>query len=873
MKVVFKICLLAFLSLLDLQAHSQNFNWASSVFNTAASTSGSAVSTASAIDRLGNMYVAGKSVGPVQIGSQTINVADSVVRYSIIKYSAAGAILTVLPIITTASAFNDEFYISDIETDTSGNIYATGNFVDSITISGAGANAMLGFRDFFVAKWNTSGTLQWVTTGTGTGHKISRSLCTDMAGNVFISGDYNGISTFGQTTLPAFNFEALSFVVKLSPAGTILWAKGSVNSAGGSSRAYTIGADMAGNIYVQGSFSNSISWGNVSLTAALPGTGSATTYWVKLNTAGDVINGFAFTAPDPNNHPASMVVDQFGNSYLANGFANIIDLGGVTIDAIFSDAVFVAKYDPSGVLQWTNVLQKANTLTSFTSNNLALDQQNKLYLAGNFSGQINADNFFVGNAGNGFDAFAAAFDTYTGSAIWVLQSQNATLISGNRIAASQTGQVGITGVFLNGTAQFDSSTVSAPNLAFPSFYIARIGQSFNTISGKIFVDTNANSLLDAGEVPLQNTPVVVEVNQGAAAFTSSSTGNYYALTGDGTNTVTIPNPPPYYTVVSAPPAVVNFPGIGLIADGFNFALQPIANQQDLQVFVTQLMPVRPGFTATVRVTYKNIGTVPIPSGSVSLAFDPLLTYLSSQPAGTLTGSVVSWSYVNLLPGQSRNVNIVLSVPASATIGDTVNFTAGILPVTGDVTPADNSETIMPAVTASFDPNKMEVNMNAITPVQLQTGEWLYYTIHFQNLGTDTAFTVMLRDSLPVSQLNMGTIQMVAASHNHVWSISPVGIVNVVYNSIKLPHQGINSIGSHGFARFRIKPKTGLVVGEIIPNQAKIYFDYNPYIATNTATTEVKQPSGISAIARRGSWKAPSCRPAGPSRSDGVPVPP
>ena len=37
--------------------------------------------------------------------------------------------------------------------------------------------------------------------------------------------------------------------------------------------------------------------------------------------------------------------------------------------------------------------------------------------------------------------------------------------------------------------------------------------------------------------------------------------------------------------------------------------------------------------------------------------------------------------------------------------------------------------------------------------------------------------------------------------------------------------------------FRIKPRAGYAVGDIIPNTASIYFDYNPAIVTNTFNTE------------------------------------
>ena len=41
----------------------------------------------------------------------------------------------------------------------------------------------------------------------------------------------------------------------------------------------------------------------------------------------------------------------------------------------------------------------------------------------------------------------------------------------------------------------------------------------------------------------------------------------------------------------------------------------------------------------------------------------------------------------------------------------------------------------------------------------------------------------------------------------------------------------------GFINFKIKPRPGYAVGDIIPNNANIYFDTNPAITTNTFNTE------------------------------------
>jgi hypothetical protein len=53
----------------------------------------------------------------------------------------------------------------------------------------------------------------------------------------------------------------------------------------------------------------------------------------------------------------------------------------------------------------------------------------------------------------------------------------------------------------------------------------------------------------------------------------------------------------------------------------------------------------------------------------------------------------------------------------------------------------------------------------------------------------------------------------------------------------LPVSVANTTTGKGYITFKIKPKPGYAVGDIIPNTASIYFDFNPAIVTNMFQTE------------------------------------
>ncbi len=116
---------------------------------------------------------------------------------------------------------------------------------------------------------------------------------------------------------------------------------------------------------------------------------------------------------------------------------------------------------------------------------------------------------------------------------------------------------------------------------------------------------------------------------------------------------------------------------------------------------------------------------------------------------------------------------------------------------------------------------------------------LEYKIRFQNTGTDTAFTVVIEDSLSV-HLNPTTIRPGASSHPYNFELTDQGLVRFTFENIMLPDSNVNEVASHGFVKFRIAQSLDLPDGTIINNQAGIYFDFNDAVLTNTTFHEVQR---------------------------------
>lgn len=134
--------------------------------------------------------------------------------------------------------------------------------------------------------------------------------------------------------------------------------------------------------------------------------------------------------------------------------------------------------------------------------------------------------------------------------------------------------------------------------------------------------------------------------------------------------------------------------------------------------------------------------------------------------------------------------------------------------------------------AAFDPNdKQGFPYGYGSQRFIEEDTELEYRIRFQNTGTDTAFTVVILDTLS-SFLDPTTVIPGASSHAYDFDLAGSGVVQFTFNNIMLPDSNVNEAASHGFVKFRIRQISGNPVGTEIFNRAGIYFDFNPPIFTN-----------------------------------------
>ncbi|MEM9917401.1 MAG: T9SS type A sorting domain-containing protein [Bacteroidota bacterium] len=133
---------------------------------------------------------------------------------------------------------------------------------------------------------------------------------------------------------------------------------------------------------------------------------------------------------------------------------------------------------------------------------------------------------------------------------------------------------------------------------------------------------------------------------------------------------------------------------------------------------------------------------------------------------------------------------------------------------------------------SYDPNDKQGFPNGVGDDHLiEANTELEYKIRFQNTGTDTAFRVVILDTIS-SLLDMRTFRQGSASHPYEFELLSNNIIRFAFLDINLPDSSTNLIGSNGFVTFHIQQQPDHPIGTEITNSAAIYFDFNDPIITN-----------------------------------------
>jgi uncharacterized repeat protein (TIGR01451 family) len=359
------------------------------------------------------------------------------------------------------------------------------------------------------------------------------------------------------------------------------------------------------------------------------------------------------------------------------------------------------------------------------------------------------------------------------------------------------------------------------------------GGKFYVLKGKSSYDLNNNGCDDL-DMKLSNTKYNLTKGNIKGSFISNSSGSYFIPVQAGTHKFTpiLENPNNFEVLPSS--ITITFPSTSdTITQDFCITPKGIFRQTNITV-IPLTPPARPGFDASYKIVWENVGNQ-VESGTLNFTYDErLLDYISAtQSPDQVAGGIVKWNFSNLLPFEKREITVTLKVnrptdTPAVNAGDKLYLTASIL---------DNIFTLENTVVGSYDPNdKTCLQGDRVKPDMV--GKYVDYLIRFENTGNYAAENVVIKDIIDTKTFDVSSLQITDASHE-VYTRIEGNKVEFIFENIQLPFDDANN---DGYVAFKIKTLPTLVLGDSLKNLADIYFDYNFPIRTNEAQTTISLPS-------------------------------
>ncbi|MBC7640923.1 MAG: T9SS type A sorting domain-containing protein [Flavobacterium sp.] len=276
----------------------------------------------------------------------------------------------------------------------------------------------------------------------------------------------------------------------------------------------------------------------------------------------------------------------------------------------------------------------------------------------------------------------------------------------------------------------------------------------------------------------------------------------------------------------------------LLYTPINFPITPLFINTDLAVTLTPLNKPQPGGIYKNKIVFSNLSNQVV-SGNLNFNCNSGLIVINDNSQINYTSSTsLSYDFGSLMPQQSGSiiVNMLVTSIPNVNLGDILTNSVSLTSNVTEFTQTNNYSSLTQEVVGAYDPNDItETHGSKIVYPSFAPDEYLNYVIRFENTGTAPANKVFITNVLD-PKIDEISVKMVTASDNY--SFHRVGNnLDWTFDNILLPIAVPNSNIGKGSVVYKAKLKPDFGVGTIIPNQAKIYFDTNPAIITNTFTTE------------------------------------
>ncbi len=440
-----------------------------------------------ASDKAGNMYAVGNflsTIIDIDPGTGTFELqSQGGADIFITKLDAAGNFVWG----TSVGGLNQQ-HAYGIVIDDSNYLYITGHFQGLVDFDPSPSSVFYmtpvsaGSTSMFLLKLDSAGSFIWakemgVLNAGVFGGASGRSIAIDPDGNLLITGEFTGTIDFDpgpqRATVTSGSGIPEIFVAKYSSNGAYIWVDSFDGGKGVGNMGYAVQSDALGNVYVTGSFRDTVDFDPGAGTRKLfsASEGIKDIFLCKLGPDGSFRWAFAMGSIE-DDYGEALVVDDSANVYITGRFQYTVDFdpgsAGTANRTASGTDIFLCKYDSAGLYKWAHRIGSAGV---DIGQSLAIDIGGNIYLGGAYSGTVDFDP--GGNtasltvAGSGYELFISKYDR-NGGHMWVTGSgsgsghvtalemgRNGDLYAGGNVTGAGNITVGVASVPLAGAGNTD----------------------------------------------------------------------------------------------------------------------------------------------------------------------------------------------------------------------------------------------------------------------------------------------------------------------------------------------------------------------------------------------------------------------------------
>ncbi|WP_460675762.1 SBBP repeat-containing protein [Hymenobacter coalescens] len=259
-----------------------------------------------------------------------------------------------------------------------------------------------------------------------------KSVATDGAGNAYVTGQFRGTITLGQTSLTSRSNTTDVLVAKFSPQGRAVWA----TSIGPEPSAVPVRYQSSATAH---DISVNPLTGEAYVVAGFVGT-------ITRNTGGGALTSFGVASPDVTNFPSVLVLkllprgqvdwarragnsirpvigsgiatDLRGNSYVTGETSGTVHFDDGYDLVLGSRQLMIFSLDYDGRTRWG---ASAPTPLSAAGLDIGVDAQHGCYVVGRFVGPLRWGSVQLDGLGANSTAFVGRLDQRTGAMSWARQ--------------------------------------------------------------------------------------------------------------------------------------------------------------------------------------------------------------------------------------------------------------------------------------------------------------------------------------------------------------------------------------------------------------------------------------------------------------------